>query len=306
MDNNTIVDPQPPPDTAHAVTLYLPSPDAPDRQKAAITFTYPGTSIKEQASGLYARKLAENGFVTLAYDAAFQGESGGEPRYLEDPYQQVEDVKSAVTFLSTLDGEVDPERIGVVGICSGGGYAVFASQTDVRMKAVATVGGVCLDAMHRNSLRDESGNIDPETLHQRLSFAAQERIKEAKGEKPTAFSTLDVFEAAKEYYATPRGYHPKCNNLQLVRSFEKLSTFDACAFIDWIAPRPLLMIMGSLADTGKGGPGDTGCYSKKAIENAKEPKELFVIEGKEHLDLYSDTEESVPKLADFMAKALCT
>lgn len=286
--------------------LYLPSPNAPDRKNAALIVGHPGTSIKEQASGLYARKLAEHGFITLAYDAAFQGESGGEPRYLEDPYQRVEDLKSAVTFLSTLDGDVDPERIGVVGICASGGYAIFASQTDVRMKAVATVVGVCLGGMHRNSLRDDSGNINPETLHQRLSFAAQERISEAKGGKPAAFSTLDVFEEAKSYYLTPRGYHPKCNNLQLVRSFEKLSTYDSFAFIDWISPRPLLMITGSLADTGNGGPADTACYSKDAIKKAKEPKELFVIEGKGHLDLYADTEESVPKLADFMGKALCT
>ncbi|KAH8726281.1 hydrolase of the alpha/beta superfamily [Phaeosphaeriaceae sp. PMI808] len=285
--------------------LYLPLPAAPNRKNASIIVGHPGTGIKEQTSGLYARCLAEHGFVTLAFDAAHYGESGGEPRYLEDPYQRVEDFRSAVTFLSTLDGEADPERIGILGICSSGGYSIFAAQTDLRLKAVATVCGVCLGSMTRDSMKNSSGAINQEMLQQGLIYAGKERIAEAKGSQPAAVSILDTFEEAKEYYKTARGQHPRCTNLQLVRSLDTLATYDSYAFIDWISPRPLLMIIGSEADKGTGEAADTGPYSRAAIERAKEPKELFVIKGKGHVDLYDNTVESVPKLVDFMAKSLC-
>lgn len=283
--------------------LYLPSSTAPDRKKASIIVGHPGTGVKEQASGLYARSLADNGFVTLAFDAAHQGESEGEPRYLEDPYQRVEDFRSAVTFLSTL-GEVDSERIGVVGVCASGGYVVFTAQTDVRIKAVATVCGVCLGAMTRNSMKDSSGAINQEMLHRSLVYTGQDRIAEAKGRQPVAINIMDTFVEGQEYYRTERGQHPRCTNLQMVRSLDALATYDSFAFIEWIAPRPLLMIIGSEAEKGTGDAA-TGFYSRAAIERAKEPKELFVIEGKGHVDLYDDTRESVPKLTDFMTKALC-
>jgi fermentation-respiration switch protein FrsA (DUF1100 family) len=271
-----------------------------------LSLATPGTGIKEQSSGLYARRLAECGFVTLAFDAAYQGESGGEPRYLEDPYQRVEDFRSAVTFLSTLDGVVDPERIGVVGICASGGYSIFAAQTDLRLKAVATVCGVCLGSMTREGMKNSSGVINQEMLQQGLVYAGKQRIAEAKGSQSATVSILDSFEEAKTYYKTPRGQHPRCTNLQLARSLDTLATYNSFAFIDWISPRPLLMIIGSEAEKGTGDPADTGFYSRAAIEHAKEPKELFVIQGKGHIDLYDKTQESIPKLADFMAKSLCT
>ena len=273
--------------------LYLPSPTAPNRKNATVIVGHPGTGIKEQASSLYAKKLAEHGFTTLAFDAAHHGESGGEPCYLEDPYQRIEDFKSAVTFLSTLDSEVNPERIGTVGICASGGYVVSAAQTDLRLKAVATVCGVCLGAMTRDSMKNNSGAIDQEILRQSLLFAGKDRIAEAKGSQPTAISTLQVFEEAKEYYETPRGQHPRCTNLQLVRSVDMLATYISFAFIGWISPRPLLMITGSEADRGTGGPADTAHYTREAIE------------GRGHLALYDKTAESVPKPAGFFAKSLC-
>lgn len=285
--------------------LYSPPAGAPDRKNAALIVGHPGTGIKEQASGLYASFLASQGFTSLAFDATHQGDSGGEPRYLEDPYQRVEDFRNAVTFLSTLDGEVDPERIGVVGICVAGGYAIFTAQTDMRIKAVAAVCGVCLGQQFRNKMRDSSGAIDQKILHSQLALAGRERISEAKGIPPTTFSILDSFKEAGEYYSTSRGYHPKCKNLQLVRSVDTIATFDAFAFIDWISPRPLLMIIGSESDKGNGEDIDTGGFSRAAIERAKEPKELFVVEGYGHLDFYDNVSESGVKLADFMGKSLC-
>ncbi|CEI70790.1 hypothetical protein FVEN_g731 [Fusarium venenatum] len=286
--------------------LYSPVAGAPDRKRAAIVVGHPGTGIKEQTSGLYAKTLASQGFITLAFDAAYQGESGGEPRYLEDPHQRVEDFRNAVTFLSTLDGEVDPERIGSLGICASGGYSICAAQTDLRIKAVAAVSGICLGTMTRKNMQDPSGAIDQTILRSGLVWAGKERISEAGGNQPETISVLQSFENAKEYYETSRGQHPRCTNLQLVRSLDTLATYDSFAFIDWISPRPMLMIIGSEADKGNGEALDTGGFSRAAIERAKEPKELFVVKGLGHIDLYDHVSESVPKIADFMGRSLCT
>lgn len=280
--------------------LYSPATGSPDRKGAAIIVGHPGTGIKEQASGLYARLLAENGFFSLAFDAAYQGESGGEPRYLEDPSQRVEDFKSAVTFLSLFGSGIDQERIGVVGICASGGYGIFAAQTDLRMKAIAGVVPMCNGAMARAMMQDTSGNISSEALAAPLQAAGQDRITEAKGGQGATINTLDS-EEAKEYYSTPLGYHPRCTNNQLFRSFELMINYDSFAYISWISPRPLLMIMG----TEPMKTFDTIPIGRAAFERASEPKELFIVEGKKHLDLYHQTDESVPKLVEFMNTWLC-
>ncbi|RKK86521.1 hypothetical protein BFJ68_g17138 [Fusarium oxysporum] len=167
-----------------AAHLYTPSNNATgNASRPAIVTGHPHGGVKEQTSGLYARLIAERtGFVTLAFDAAYQGESGSLPRYLEDPYQRAEDVRNAVTYLSTLD-IVDPDRIGVLGICASGGYVPFAAQTDKRMKAVATVSGIDLGTLHSEGF----GSYDGEmllTLESQLKEAGRQRIQEAMGAKP--------------------------------------------------------------------------------------------------------------------------
>ncbi|KAM0815627.1 putative Hydrolase of the alpha/beta superfamily [Seiridium cardinale] len=289
--------------------LYTPPATAPDRKRAAIVVGHPGTGVKEQTAGLHARQLAEAGFVTLAWDAAYQGESGGEPRGLEDPYQRVEDAKSAVSFLTALrDGTVDPERIGALGICASGGYVVFAAQTDMRIKAVATVSAGCFGAVIREEFRASKGNgLDTVALQQALAAAGQDRTTEVMGGKPRFMSTLPdaanmphdvppLVREAVDYYRTPRGSHPRSTSLQVARSIELLAGYDSFPFVELISPRPLLMIIGSEAVTRH--------HSEKAIDKAREPKELFSVSGRTHVDLYDDTSVSMPKLIDFMGQAL--
>lgn len=280
--------------------LYTPVAGSLDRKGGALIVGHPGTGIKEQASGLYARKLAESGFFALAFDAAYQGESGGEPRLLEDPYQRVEDFKAAVTFLSLLGDGIDPERIGIVGICASGGYGMFAAQTDVRIKAVAAVVPMCNGQMARAPLQDEAGNLNTDALFMVLQQSAADRMAEARGEQGSLIDILES-EEAREYYSTPLGYHPRCINKQLGRSFELLANYDSVLHIDWIAPRPVLIIVGTVAQKAF----DTIPFGHAAYARAKQPKELFIAQGKKHLDLYHDTSESIPKLVEFMAAGLC-
>src|SRR5215831_10338522 len=135
--------------------LYVPDDYKEGEKRPAILVGHPCGGVKEQTAGLYAKKLSDKGFITLAFDASYQGESEGEPRYLEDPFSRAEDVKSAVTFLETQD-EVDKQRIGALGICASGSYVPFAAETDRRIKAIGTVSAVDLGDMVRKGLRNST------------------------------------------------------------------------------------------------------------------------------------------------------
>lgn len=268
---------------------------------AAIVVSHPGTGVKEQAAGLYAKNLADRGFITLTFDAAYQGESEGLPRGLEDPAQRVEDIKAAVSYLQTLK-EVDPKNIGVLGICASGGYAITAAATDHRIKATATVSAIDIGRQFRNG---GDGKQDPAIIQGMLDAAANDRVEVAKGKDHGVFPIFpETEEQAKsmgqhvyegwEYYCTERAQKPSSAKCFTWNSVERIAAFDAFMFADFIAPRPLLMIAGTEAETL--------WMTNLAMETAKEPKELFLIDGATHVALY-DKEEfiqpAVGKLDDF-------
>ncbi|HKC26451.1 MAG TPA: alpha/beta hydrolase [Jatrophihabitans sp.] len=284
-----------------AGNLYLP--DTPgEGRRPAIVVGHPGSGVKEQAAGLYARLLSERGFVTLAFDAAFQGESEGEPRGLEDPAHRVEDIKAAVSYLVTRP-EVDVDRIGILGICAGGGYALAAAASDHRLKAIATVSGVDIARQFRLGA---DGAQDPAVFQGMLDAAAAARTAEAGGEGvPNLTLFPDTAEQAEamggrhvvdgfDYYCTPRAMHPRSAKTFTWTSVDRMAIFDAFASIPLIAQRPLLLIVGRQAVTA--------WMAVEAYQKAVGPKELVWVEGASHVDLYDKPEyvgPAVNRLTDF-------
>ena len=287
--------------------LFLPTAFDPGKRHPALVVTHPGGGVKEQCSSLYAWHLAQAGYPALAFDASHQGESEGLPRYLEDPTSRVEDIRSAVDYLTTL-GYVDDEKIGALGICAGAGYTLSAIQTEARIKAAAGIS--TWDVGH--SAKNGFPGVHIENFMQKLLHeVAVARTSEARGAAPAYWpyvprseneideSTSTIQKEAYEYYRTPRCEYPTSRNKYLVSSNDKLAAFDAFAHLDIVAPRPILLIVGSKADTLY--------FSEAAYAKAAEPKEIYRIEGASHVDLY-DKPEFVSlvaqKLADFFGQYL--
>jgi fermentation-respiration switch protein FrsA (DUF1100 family) len=286
--------------------LYTPGTRG-DGPRPGIVVGHPGGGVKEQAAGLYASRLAAKGFVTLAFDAAYQGESGGDPRGLEDPAHRVEDLKAAVSFLTTRP-EADTDRIGALGICASGGYVLPATASDHRIKAVATVSAVDIARQFRLGA---DGTQDPAVFDGMLDAAANARTVAARGEKPPALTLFpETIEQARalggehgaegfEYYRTPRGQHPRSASVFDWTSIDKMATFDAFALVPLIGQRPLLMIAGARAVTS--------WMSIEAFQRATGAKEFDWIDEASHVDLY-DKERyvgpAVEKLARFFADNL--
>jgi hypothetical protein len=275
--------------------------------RPAVVVSHPGSGVKEQAAGLYARRLSDQGFVTLAFDAAYQGESGGKPRGLEDPAQRIEDIKAAVSYLVTRP-EVDAERIGVLGICASGGYALPATGSDHRIKAVATVSAADIARQFRLGAE---GTQDPSVFQTLLDAAAHARTAVARGEDPGALTLFpETIEQARElggehgaegfeYYRTPRADHPRAARFFDWTSIDKMAVFDAFALVPLIGQRPLLMVAGTRAVTS--------WMTVEAFQKAVGPKEIYWVEGAGHVDLY-DKEQyvgpAVQRLTGFFTGAL--
>ncbi|MFZ2909809.1 MAG: alpha/beta hydrolase [Candidatus Desulfobacillus denitrificans] len=258
----------------------------------AVVVVHPAGGVKEQTAGEYAKRLAAEGFVALAFDASYQGESGGEPRYLDEPMNRVGDIYSAVDYLTTLPF-VDGERIGILGICAGGGYSVKAASLDRRIKAVATASAANVGNAARKGW---DGKSPMSALPGTLEMLVKQRTAEANGaEVAYAPYVPKVGEASPfrdlregtDYYCTPRGQHPNAPNKMLISSLMGWIAFDAFDLVDPLLTQPLMICAGSEADS---------LWQSRELY-AKAPgssKELFLIEGKSHMDLYDgDGRETV-------------
>jgi uncharacterized protein len=286
--------------------LFKPAHYDPSKKYAAIVVTHPFGGVKEQTAGLYAQHLAEQGFVTLAYDASYQGESGGLPRLMEVPAQRLDDISCAIDFFEQQPF-ADFNRIGSLGICAGGGYAMCNAQTELRVKAVATVSMFNLGEARREAM----GNLTYEQRVERLKQAAEARTREALGgpdtlvpvvpESPVEFTdrTPDLYRQGYEYYVTPRAKHPNSPNRYMFSSLPLQMAFFPFDQVETISPRPILMIVGEKADTK--------FWSDEVLGKAREPKELFVVDGATHMDMYDKPQfvrPAVEKLTAFFSRHL--
>jgi uncharacterized protein len=272
--------------------LFIPKSTDPSIKYPAIIVGHPMGAVKEQSSNLYAQKLAEKGFVTLAIDLSFWGESEGAPRNSVAPDIYSEDFSAAVDYLGTRDF-VDRERIGVLGICGSGSFAISAAKIDPRLKAIATVSMYNMGNVMRYGLNKS------QTLEQRKAFQAQvaeQRYKVFEGQEDEYFggTTLELTEETdpiqKEFYDfyrtsrgefIPEGSTKEKSTKPTLSSVTKFNNFYPFIDIETISPRPMLFITGDQAHSKE--------FSEDAYKRAAEPKELYYIEGAGHVDLYDRT-----------------
>lgn len=286
-----------------AADLYQPADFDRNNKYAAIVIAHPGSSCKEQTASIYASKLARNGFVTLAVNASYQGESGGEPRDIEDPAARMEDIRCAIDYLVTLP-YVDPERIGALGICAGGGYVTNVAMTERRIKAVGTAAGANIGRIYRGATAGDAIQV--------LEQVGRQRTAEAQGAEPLIIpwvvedyknaENIDMREAY-EYYLTPRGQHACSTNRLRFTSMAYIIAFDSLFMVDTLLTQPLEIVVGD--KVGAFGSYDTGkeLYEKAASKD----KDLYVIEGASHYDLYDNpevTDKAVAKLTAFYRRVL--
>ena len=295
-----------------AANVYTPADYDPmgDKKYPAVTVAHPNGGVKEQVAGLLAQKLAEMGYVAIAADASYQGESDGTPRQRDYPANRINDVSGMVDFLISLS-YVDADRIASLGICGGGGYTLAAAQVDKRIKAVATLSMFNTGRVRRNGFMDG----DKANIQVRLQKAAEARNRELQGEvmyegdnPPMTEIELrglmeklpaGLYRDGVEYYGITHA-HPNANSRYTTESLMHLMAFDVDDRMDLI-DQPLLMMAGDAADTKY----MTDSAFEKAV-NAKN-KELFLIEGATHIRTYwmpEYVEEAAGKLKEFLASNL--
>lgn len=268
-----------------AANVYTPANYDPAKKYPAIVVAHPNGGVKEQVAGLYAQKLAEQGYITIAADAAYQGASGGTPRNVDKPVNRIEDIHGMADFISRYPG-VDTARLGLLGICGVGGYSLVAAETDKRFKSIATISMFNSGLVRRNGLQ----NSQLDTIQQRLQQASDARAQEAAGgevlysgdanltDEQIAKLPFALYRQGYEYYWKTHA-HPNSTFKYTTSSLLDLMSFDVTDHINLIN-KPLLMIAGTKADT---------LYMTEdafAKATGTKNKELFKIDGATHIETY--------------------
>lgn len=289
-----------------AANVYTPANYEAGKTYPTVVVAHPNGGVKEQVAGLYAQRLAEQGYITITADAAYQGASGGQPRSIDKPAYRIEDIHGMADFISQFAG-VDAKRLGLLGICGGGGYSLAAAQTDKRFKSLATVSMFNSGRVRRNGYNDSQ--LD--SIQQRLQQASAARAQEAAGgavlysgdanltDEQIAKLPFELYRQGYEYYWKTHA-HPNSTFKYTTSSLLDLMRFDATAQIELI-DQPLLMIAGSKADslymTQDAFPKATGTQDK----------ELFIIDGASHIETYwvpRYVDGAIGKLTAFYARTL--
>lgn len=289
-----------------AANVYTPANYDTAKKYPTVVIAHPNGGVKEQVAGLYAQRLAEKGYITITADAAYQGASGGMPRNVDKPSNRIEDIHGMADFITQYAG-VDANRLGLLGVCGGGGYALKAAQTDKRFKAIATLSMFNSGLVRRNGFMDSQLS----TIQARLKQASDARAQEAAGGKiiyaadvkltdeQIAKLPFDLYREGFEYYDKTHA-HPNSTFKYTMSSLLELMNFDATSNMDLIN-QPLLMMAGSKADS---------LYMTqnafKEATNAKD-KELFLIDGATHIQTYWKPEyvnQAMEKLTEFFEKTL--
>lgn len=290
---------------AIAGDLYAAKALDPSKKHPALIVGAPYGGVKEQGPCVYANELAQRGFVVLTFDQAFMGESGGEPRHVSSPDIFVESFSAAVDYLGVKVPYVDRERIGVIGICGSGGFALSAAQVDMRIKAVATTSMYDITDV-RGMFGNDKAALD--SMKTQLSLQRWVDFENVCPEYNPTFPEVPyeydkrpqvdpLTDEWNRFYAVPRGHHPNASGGFTTTSNLAMMNFSALGFISEISPRPILFVVGDRAHSK--------AFSEKAYANAAEPKELYVVEDAEHIDLYDRTDR-IPfdKLEQFFKDAM--
>ncbi|CCV39174.1 conserved hypothetical protein, partial [Yersinia enterocolitica (type O:9) str. YE56/03] len=287
-----------------AANVYTPANYDPAKKYPAVVVAHPNGGVKEQVAGLYAQRLTEHGYITITADAAYQGASGGMPRNVDKPANRIEDIHGMADYISQYPG-VDTTRIGLLGICGGGGYSLKAAQTDKRFKALATLSMFDSGLVRRNGYQDSQFS----TIQERLKQASDARTKEvATGEitytgdakltdEQIAKLPFDLYRQGFEYYGKTHA-HPNSIFRYTLSSLLDLMSFDAQSNMDLIN-QPLLMIAGTKADSRY----MTESAFKKAT--GTQNKELFLIDGATHIETYwvpRYVDQAMSKIDNFFDK----
>ncbi|WP_409076250.1 alpha/beta hydrolase (plasmid) [Pantoea sp. C3] len=268
-----------------AANVYTPANYDPAKKYPAVVVAHPNGGVKEQVAGLYAQRLAEHGYITITADAAYQGGSGGMPRSVDKPANRIEDIHGMADYISQYPG-VDTSRLGLLGICGGGGYSLVAAETDKRFKSIATISMFNSGLVRRNGMQDSQ--LD--TIQQRLQQASDARAQEAAGgevlysgdanltDEQIAKLPFALYRQGYEYYWKTHA-HPNSTFKYTTSSLLDLMSFDVTDHIKLIN-KPLLMIAGTKADT---------LYMTEdafAKATGTKNKELFLIDGATHIETY--------------------